>query len=141
MSTLPRGLRNNNPGNIRDSTINWLGETGQNLDTSFEEFKTIADGYRAMFVLLSSYIKKGVDTIPAIIAKWAPPTENNTENYISFVVNKTKIPRNQVLTNYDGELIVKIVAAISEKENGVAANMSDVEKGFSLQSVIKKKTT
>ena len=55
MTKLPRGLRNNNPGNIRNSQrTDWQGEVDESAknDNSFEEFETIAYGYRALIKLL-----------------------------------------------------------------------------------------
>ena len=63
MSTekLPRGLRNNNPGNIRNNdSINWQGEVAatSKKDFTFEEFKDRASGYRALLKLLRNYVKR-----------------------------------------------------------------------------------
>ena len=54
----PRGLRNNNPGNIRNSdATDWKGEVkpSQKKDNAFEEFGTMAHGYRALIKLLQNY--------------------------------------------------------------------------------------
>ena len=45
--SLPRGLRNNNPGNIRNSSTVWVGEITPSKDKSFKQFKSMAYGYRA----------------------------------------------------------------------------------------------
>lgn len=138
MSDLPRGLRNNNPGNIVKSSIQFAGEV-DSTDSRFKAFQSRAWGYRAMFTLLGTYISKGYDTIAEIINRWAPPIENNTEGYISFVEKQTGINRNTKLTINSGEEISKIVAAISWKENGIKATMSEVNAGFDLQTKFKKK--
>ena len=39
---LPRGLRLNNPGNIRISQTKWQGEVIPSADKSFKQFKTLA---------------------------------------------------------------------------------------------------
>ena len=81
------GYRINNPLNIRYSTANnWQGQQGQ--QSGFCVFDTPENGIRAAMKILKSYRLKGVVTIADIISRWAPPTENNTQNYIDFVCNK-----------------------------------------------------
>lgn len=81
------GYRINNPLNIRYSTANnWKGQTGE--QSGFCVFDSPENGLRAAMVNLKSYRKKGVITIGDIISRWAPPTENNTQNYIDFVCKK-----------------------------------------------------
>lgn len=81
------GYRINNPLNIRYSSANnWKGQTGQ--QSGFCVFDTPENGIRAAMVNLKSYRKQGVITIGDIVSRWAPPTENNTQNYIDFVCKK-----------------------------------------------------
>lgn len=81
------GYRINNPLNIRYSTANnWKGQIGQ--QSGFCVFDTPENGIRAAMVNLKSYRKNGVVTIGDIVSRWAPPTENNTQNYIDFVCKK-----------------------------------------------------
>ena len=81
------GFRINNPLNIRYSSANnWKGQTGQ--QSGFCVFDTPENGIRAAMVNLKSYRKQGVVTIGDIVSRWAPPTENNTQNYIDFVCKK-----------------------------------------------------
>lgn len=79
--TLPRGMRNRNPGNIRRSATKYLGEVAPSRDAAFKQFETMAWGYRAMFVLLDSYSRKGYRTIRQMISRYAPPIENHTKLY------------------------------------------------------------
>ena len=59
-----RGLRNCNPGNIRQNSIVYLGEIQPSKDGAFKQFKSMEYGYRAMFVVLHTYARKrGLDTI------------------------------------------------------------------------------
>ena len=84
---LPRGLRNNNPGNIRNSKTKYLGEVQPSQDSAFKQFQSIDYGYRAMFVLIEHYYKaRGLKTIRQIINRYAPASENNTEAYIQQVL-------------------------------------------------------
>ena len=136
MST-PRGLRNNNPLNIRHSRDRFQGEVVPGSDRAFKQFTSMAYGYRAAFVTLATYLAYGRNTVEKIVRAWAPPTENNTEGYINHVVQRSGVGRNKVLTAESGGDYRKIVAAMSHCENGVPANMADVEAGFRLQSKIK----
>ena len=131
-----RGLRNNNPLNIRHSEDVFQGETKGN-DKSFKTFSSLPFGYRAGFVILGTYLSQGLNTIEKIIAKWAPPTENNTESYIANVEKWSGIPRNKELTAFDGSDYILIVAAMSFVENGQNADISTVQAGFNLQTKIK----
>jgi hypothetical protein len=131
----PRGYRNNNPLNIRHSTDVFQGEIKGN-DKSFKTFSTMPYGYRAAFVTLATYLSRGQNTIEKIIAKWAPPIENDTEKYIANVVKWSGVPRNKELTAADGADYILIVTAMSFVENGRNADISEVKTGFNLQSRI-----
>src|SRR3569833_3001877 len=83
-----RGLRNNNPGNIRKTATDWRGEV-VGSDSAFETFATPEAGIRALAVLLRNYQRKyGLRTVRAIITRYAPPSENNTESYVSAVARR-----------------------------------------------------
>ena len=132
----PRGLRNNNPLNIRHSADNFQGEIKGN-DKSFKSLSSLHYGYRAGFVILGTYLSRGLNTIEKIISKWAPPVENNTESYIKNVEKWSGVPRCKVLTGADGADYILIVAAMSFVENGQNADISAVRTGFNLQTKIK----
>ena len=89
----PRGIRNNNPLNIRRSRDQWKGLSKTQSDPSFCQFETLEYGWRAAFYLLTRtyYHKYRLFTIRAIISKWAPPIENKTEAYIANVSRLTGI--------------------------------------------------
>lgn len=133
----PRGIRNCNPLNIRRNGERFQGEVLPGSDRAFKQFQSMAYGYRAAFVILGSYLACGKNTIEKIVRSWAPPTENATESYIAHVAQNSGVARNKVLTANSGGDYRKIVAAMSRCENGVAANMSDVEAGFRMQSKIR----
>ena len=90
---LPRGIRNNNPLNIRRSKDKWKGLSITQNDPSFCQFESLEWGWRAAFWLLTRtyYHKYRLFTIRAIISKWAPPCENKTEAYIRNVCRLTGI--------------------------------------------------
>ena len=90
---LPRGIRNNNPLNIRRSKDKWKGLRAVQADAQFCQFKTLEYGWRAAFYLLTRtyYHKYRLYTIRAIISKWAPPCENNSKAYVENVSRLTGI--------------------------------------------------
>lgn len=136
---MTRGLRNHNPLNIRKSGDRFKGEVVPSSDAAFKQFESDAYGYRAAFVILSSYLKCGKNNIVKIVASWAPSADgNNTASYIANVEKRSGVDRFQPLTIYSGRDYISIVAAMSQSENGVPAVMEDVEAGFALQNRLRK---
>ena len=133
---MPRGLRNNNPLNIRHSADRFRGEIA-GTDKSFKTFSSLAYGYRAAFVILGTYLSHGYNTIEKIISRWAPLAENDTESYISQVERYSGVPRHKELTSASGTEYMMIVAAMSFVENGQNADIAQVQAGFNLQTKIK----
>lgn len=132
MKNISRGLRNNNPGNIRHNGDVWQGEAAGS-DKAFKTFKNMAYGYRAMFVTLQTYQKKyGLKTIRQMVSRWAPEIENDTNNYVNRVSEWSLIGADIQVTATHKDVMVPIVAAMSRMENGVPAVMSEVEAGWSL---------
>lgn len=131
---MSRSLRNNNPGNIRQNSDNFLGEIKPSTDPAFKQFESIEYGYRAIFVTLNTYQKKyGLSTIRAMISRWAPPKDNNdTEAYIRAVSSESGVPENSRITSTNKDVMIPIVAAMSRVENGVAANITEVQRGWDL---------
>lgn len=120
---IPRGIRNNNPGNLRvNPANNWQGKlTGsQKKDKAFEEFITLEYGYRALLITLRTYIRKHrLRTLRQIITRWAPPEDHNdTESYIRQVAQYTAIPLGAYISYDDKEALCKLAYAISRVENG-----------------------
>ena len=96
---LPRGIRNNNPLNIRRSKNQWQGMKKVQSDTQFCQFETLDWGWRAAFKLLTRtyYHQYRLYTIRTIISRWAPPNENNTRVYIENVSRLTGIAPDEPL--------------------------------------------
>lgn len=128
---MSRGYSNKNPGNIRKTKTLWLGEI-QGTDKDFKTFKSMAYGYRAIFVVLNTYMKKGINTIEQMINTYAPPIENNTKSYINFVVLKSGKSKDSLISPIDFKTLKLIVGAISHIENGIIPDNDEIEAGFSL---------
>ena len=95
----PRNIRNNNPLNIRRSKDQWQGLAAEQSDAQFFQFKTMAMGWRAAFVILTRtyYHNYRLFTIRRIISRWAPTSENDTKAYIKKVSNLTGIDADEPL--------------------------------------------
>ena len=131
-NNLPRGLRNNNPGNIRRNSDVFQGEKTSS-DREFKQFKSMAYGYRAIFKILSNYYRNyKLDTIRKMIGRWAPENENDTDAYVKAVSDYAGIPADDPINVNDPEQMIRIVAAMSRIENGIEADMSDVIAGWNL---------
>lgn len=129
----PRGLRNNNPGNIRLTRTVWAGQIIPGTDRSFCQFQTMAYGYRAMLMTLRNYRRKhGCSTVADFIRRWAPPIENDTAAYIRSVCRTLQVPDSYVPDIDDRTVMCNLAAAISKVENGVDAVMNDVLSGWDL---------
>lgn len=133
---MTRGYRNNNPGNIvktfkGDQQTFWTGEI-KGDDERFKKFKSMEWGYRAIFIVLRSYIGKGVNTIEKIINRYAPPHENLTSSYARHVSERTEIPLDRVINMSQVTDLKSIVREISYIENGITPDQKEIEEGYRL---------
>jgi hypothetical protein len=116
---IPRGIRNNNPFNVKMSIQGWKGKKYlDNADGTFEQFDTMVNGIRCGLIILRTYIEKyKLHTIEEIIKRFAPSSENNTEAYIRAVCRDSGFDRDTILF-FDLEDILPIAKAIIKHENG-----------------------
>jgi hypothetical protein len=124
----PRGIRNNNPGNIRWGD-DWKGlvPVAQRTDKSFCQFVKPEYGIRAMVIVLRNYQRKhGLNTISGIINRWAPTNENDTQSYINSVAKATGVTPDQRIDTNDSRFMMKLLQAIIQHENGVQPYTFDV---------------
>lgn len=117
----PRGIRNNNPGNIRRSKSKWQGQSAEGADPDFVTFASPAAGLRALMKTLLTYHRKyGLDTVQSIINRWAPPHENATDHYAQAVARRLKTGLFLALDLGDARTLAELAAAIVNHENGQA---------------------
>lgn len=129
----PRGIRNNNFGNIRRSNDKWQGLREKQEDPDFFQFVSPEWGYRALIKTLQNYRRlHGLDSIAEMIGRWAPSHENDTSAYIKAVCQRMHVPATYVPDINDKGTMCGFAAAVSYVENGVDAYMPDVEKGWEL---------
>lgn len=116
----PRGIRNNNPGNIRWGD-DWKGlvPAARRTDKSFCQFTDPEYGIRAMIIILRNYQRKyGLNTVRKMINRWAPPNENDTQAYINSVSQSVGVTPDQKTDVTDSRVMVPLLEAIIKHENG-----------------------
>lgn len=95
----PRGIRNNNPGNIRYGDFaKKHGATGSD-NGGYAIFSSMAMGQAAQLALLRSYRSNGRDSISSIIDRYAPSSENDTSAYVASVSRQTGLSATQALSD------------------------------------------
>lgn len=115
---IPRGIRNNNPCNIRRSQTVWQGQVA-GVDPDFVTFDTPLHGIRAGAKILWNYHRLyGLQTIAEIVSRWAPSSENDTASYIAAVAHAMGVAANDNLNLLSGTILAQLIAAIIAHENG-----------------------
>lgn len=133
----PRGIRNNNPLNIRKG-CNWYGERFPQVDRDFEEFQSMELGIRAAFVLLRNYITGfsgrsfKYNTIRKIVRRWAPPIENATQRYIDFVCKQVGKDQNEMIYFSDRKAMITMARAMAFVECGKWIDIEKFETAYDM---------
>lgn len=131
-----RGIRNNNPLNIRHSADCWQGACEVQTDPHFVQFKSMAYGYRAAWKTLQTYYNRFCQqgkpfSVQHIIGRWAPPAENDTEAYIRFVSKTSGLGGRENLlppSNAAGYgRLSRLMAAMTGMECGIPSAQVDTE--------------
>lgn len=131
-----RGIRNNNPLNIRLSNEKWEGMDSIQNDKSFIRFYSAEWGIRAAYRILCTYnTKYHCKTLGQMISRWAPPNENDTLTYIKFVARYCGVqPEHEVNIN-DEDFMAKMIMGMCKMENGVMPYSEElVKKGIRLKN-------
>ncbi len=116
--TAPRGIRNNNPGNVMRGSDTWQGEV-QGNDPRYASFATPEAGIRAMGKTLINYQDKhGINTVEGVVSRWAPATENNTAAYVATVAKEMGVKPDANLDLHDPATLNKLTRAMIRVENG-----------------------
>ena len=128
---MTRGLRNNNPLNIRRvAGTKWKGQAAEQRDKSFVQFESIEYGLRAAFCLLETYRRKyKAVCIEDIINRWAPPSENDTRKYVETVCRLTGFGGKERL---EESQLPALVCAMAFVECGALISKETILKGFRL---------
>jgi len=112
-----RGLRNNNPGNIRKSSDDWRGLSATQGDAEYFTFTAPVWGIRALAkVLLTYYNRHGINTVRGIVSRWSPPNENPTEALIRNMSRRLEVDADEAISVPDR--LSELVDALIIQENG-----------------------
>jgi hypothetical protein len=120
---------NMNPLNIRfDKKTNWFGSRLKDR-RGFVQFAAFSYGYRAAVMILRSYAKRGLKTVPQIIETWAPRSENNTVAYIKTVLDNLSERQSEPYTVTadteidlrNRELVIQLLLSMTKVEMGANA--------------------
>lgn len=137
LASAPRGIRNNNPGNIDFNPNNkWKGlnPKSKELDSRFCVFISPEYGIRALMLLLRNYQRKyGLDTVRKVINRWAPDCENDTSAYAGHVAKMMGVTLDEKINLNDRETLIELAKAIVTHENGVQPYRQETfESGYEL---------
>ena len=134
---LPRGIRNNNPLNIRKGN-NWQGEVCCSTDREFEQFVSMQMGVRAGFKILKNYMSgyggrvKALTNVHDIIHRWAPPSENNCKAYIDSVCRFSGLHEFERLRFTDRTKMLALVDGMIRVECGQPVSLDIIASAYDL---------
>jgi hypothetical protein len=115
----PRGFRNLNPGNIEDGPFARRQPGYKGTDGRFAVFDSMENGLGAQSALLNSYGNRGLNTLNAIVNRYAPAADhNNTAAYSSFLSKRMGIAPDAPLDMSNPNVRRDLALAMAEHENG-----------------------
>lgn len=119
MEPMTRGMKINNPGNVRISNTPWVGKV-KSSDPAFEEFDNVEHGIRAAAKIFCIYhLSHKLSTIAQFISRWAPPEDSNpTSAYIEFVARACAIDPNNQYNVLDAGNLARMLKAVFRFEQG-----------------------
>lgn len=119
---LPLGIRLNNPGNIERTTPRtpWQGRVPDYLLTQsrFEEMTDPIWGIRMLARDLITKFDRGLDTVDKITDVYAPPSENDTEEYKQFIALWLRVHQSTKLNLHDWKTLNRYVRGVTRFEQG-----------------------
>ena len=109
----------------------WSGEG------AFVRFSSLPWGIRATFCILDTYRKKyNATCVEDIIARWAPPSENDTKRYVQTVCRLTGFGGKERLSENEWPKLVRAMATV---ESGATLEDRDMELGVQLYQMLNQK--
>lgn len=123
LSAAPRGIRNNNAGNIAAPSHGrlWSGAVGVD-DAGYMVFRTASIGLVAIITNLKAYhTKHGIDTPAGVVARWTniSDTPEQRKAYTAFICARIGAGPNQRLDMTDPVILVGLMKSIVFYENGM----------------------
>lgn len=133
-SEQPRGIRNNNPLNIRHNRADlWRGRASSQTDPDFVQFGAMVYGIRAAYIIMFRCQQKDpAMTVSQLIHHWAPTTENNTKGYLDFVCARLRLPGDYQLRNLAKYQWVTLASAMIRYENGKSVDEAEIVTGLDM---------
>ena len=116
MADFSRGIRNNNPFNIRKTNIKWDGKI-QGKDKEFETFDSDLMGIRAGARNSLTHFRRGLDTVNDLVSEHAPSSENPTQSFVNFVSSKLGVGPNDKINLEDEDVLFDFVNSVIAFEN------------------------
>ena len=117
LTGVSRGIRNNNPLNLKKG-VKFAYMIENPNEKTFMTFSKSWQGIRAAVLDITNDIAKGKNTLTKLITEFAPPVENDTNNYINIVSRNTGIKKDSLLNQRDFNFMLNLVRAKIEVENG-----------------------
>lgn len=115
VSTLDRGFRNNNPGNIKPAGVQFNGLTGTDAQ-GFGIFSSMQYGIRAIAVILKTYSSRyGLNTVDGLIRRWSATDQ---DAYVANVSALLGVDPHDYLDVSDPDTLQGLVTGIIRQENG-----------------------
>lgn len=123
------GLRNNNPGNLREAP-NTSG-TVLTQNGPFARFSSSDDGLAALSRQLMLYGDRGKNTLTDVISTYAPKGENNTQAYITDVSRKTGFSPDQKIDLHSPVVLERLITAMISHEQGTQPfSLQEIQQGI-----------
>lgn len=125
-ATLARGLRNNNPGNVRLTSpatdwAGWIGAQAQ-TDPDYVQMLSMTAGVRMALIVFRNYQRRyGLTSVRAMVSRWAPGVENDTTSYIADVAARVGVDADAPIDLHDRDTAWSFLRAIFRHECGPEA--------------------
>ena len=138
------GMRNNNPGNIKEVGENWQGMVPRALRNedgrTFVQFSTMPWGIRAAYRVLRTYRDRhGLNTVRKIVNRWAPPGPEQSQtvvtNYMNAVARAAGVGPDDVLPDTPAKNRAVLTAKFAFENGGQMPSASDLAEGFELAGI------
>ena len=111
--------RNNNPGNLRYAP-NQIGSENT-VNGTFATFASASDGWQALQDYIASKAATG-ETLRDFIYSYAPPSENNTSNYLNYLSSSLGLSADSSL----GDLVNATSSSIVDSVSSAGSSVSDL---------------
>lgn len=120
----PRGIQNNNPGNLKSDTTAWAGKTGSDSKgfVVFEDGGANGPAYYGLHAAgetaLNYQKEDGINTLNDFGLRWAPPSDNNgASDYGNELASQLDVDPEATFNVQDN--LWQLLKAICRNENGL----------------------